>query len=336
MVRVSTRVSTRVRSNALRGCVVLLVLAGCRTETPEQYAATQAGRAGTPAPFDPASWRPPADSEIPPDSLGAAIRRGLAILRNTTDSLPGYAPGEITCTNCHLDGGRNPNAAPLTGTYARFPKYLERTGAVIGLADRINYCFTRSLAGARLPVESREMQDLIAYIAWLSRGVPVGEGGRLPGAAGLPELPLLVGSAATGESLYVARCAACHQASGEGTRMLSPRVPALWGSKSFSVGASMTRHSKAASFIWNNMPLGAGKSLTPQQAYDIAAYVSSRPRLDSPGKEGDWPHGGAPPDVPYATAGRTAHEPPPLLRRSDPASTVVPAPRKAASSRGTR
>lgn len=334
MVRVSSNVGSCARHIPL----LVLVLAGCRTETPERNDARQAGRAIAAASFDPAAWRPPADSEIPPDSLGAAIRRGLAILRHTTDSLPDYAAGEITCTNCHLDGGRNPDAAPLTGTFARFPKYLERTGAVIGLADRINYCFTRSLAGSKLPVESREMQDLMAYIAWLSRGVPVGEGGRLPGASGLPPMPDLVGNPAPGESLYVARCAACHQPNGEGTRALSPRVPALWGPKSFSVGASMTRPSKAASFIWHNMPLGAGKTLTPQQAYDIAAYVSSRPRLDSPGKEGDWPSGGAPADVPYATAGRAARHPPPLLRRSNPASTVVPAPRKAvaASSRSSR
>ena len=68
-------------------------------------------------------------------------------------------------------------------------------------------------------------------------------------------------------------------------------------------------------------PLGAGKSLTHQQAYDIAAYISSRPRLDSPGKENDWPNGGAPADAPYSTRGHAASNPPPLLRRANPAST---------------
>jgi thiosulfate dehydrogenase len=311
---------------------VSVSLLGCRTETAEQHGATQAGRPAAAA-FDPARWRPPADSEIPADSLGAAIRRGLALMTYTPDSLPAYAPGEMSCTNCHLEGGRNPSAAPLTGTFVRFPKYLERTGAVIGLADRINYCFTRSLAGSRLPVDSREMQDMIAYIAWLSRGVPVGEGDRIAGAGGLPPLPELAGDAGRGESLYTRWCASCHQVNGEGSRTLSPRVPPLWGPNSFSVGASMTRHSKAASFIWHNMPLNMGKALTHQQAYDIAAYVSSRPRLDSPGKEHDWPSGGAPGDTPYATAGHAASNPPPLLPRRNPASTLVPAPRKAGATR---
>ena len=309
----------------------LLALAACSTETVEQQSSKQTN----PVRFDPLAWRPPADSEIPRDSLGASIRRGLALVTHTADSLPSYAPGNISCANCHLDGGRNADAAPLTGSHARFPKYLERTGAVIGLADRVNYCFTRSLAGNRLPVESREMQDILAYIAWLSRGVPVGEGDKLPGASGLASMPQLTGGQARGAQVYEKWCAACHRPSGEGNRELHPPVPALWGARSFSVGASMTRQSKAASFIWHNMPFGAGKTLTPQQAYDVAAYISAQARPDSPGKERDWPFGGAPADVPYATVGRAAHQPPPVLPRANPAATLVPPPAPAATKRAS-
>jgi thiosulfate dehydrogenase len=77
------------------------------------------------------------------------------------------------------------------------------------------------------------------------------------------------------------------------------------------------------------MPWGLGKTLTHQEAFDVAAYISSRPRLDSPGKENDWPMGGAPADVPYATQGHTAFAPPPLLRRPRPATAIVDAPRRA-------
>ena len=38
-----------------------------------------------------------------------------------------------------------------------------------------------------------------------------------------------------------------------------------------------------------------------QQAADVAAYITSRPRPDFPGKEHDWPRGDPPPDVAYAT-----------------------------------
>src|SRR5690242_19584355 len=143
-----------------------------------------AARTGASATFAPAAWQPPAESAITRDSLGDAIRRGRALVMHTHDSLPAYAPGRLACTHCHINGGRNVDAAPLAGSHARFPKYMDRTGAVIGLADRVNYCFTRSLGGNRIPVESREMQDILAYIAWLSSGVPIGEGKELPGAEG--------------------------------------------------------------------------------------------------------------------------------------------------------
>jgi len=305
------------------GITVLLVtlLAAC-----EDRGAVQAGAPAT-AGFDPATWTPPADSEIPNDSLGASIRRGLALLTHTPDSLPAYAPGRITCTNCHLQGGRNVDAAPLTGSHARFPKYLERTGAVIGLADRVNYCFTRSLAGNRLPVDSREMQDILSYLAFLSRGVPVGRGNDLPGSAGIVSLPTdAKGNATTGAQVYAQKCLACHGANGEGNPAIPPGVPALWGEKSFSVGASMARQSKVASFVWHNMPNGAPRTLTHQEALDVAAYVSAQSRPDSPGKEKDWPMGGAPADVPYATAGRQAFQPPPVIPRRNPAGAIVPPP----------
>jgi thiosulfate dehydrogenase len=280
--------------------------------------------------FDPAAWQPPADSAIPNDSLGASIRRGLALVMHTADSLPEYAPGNINCTNCHINGGRNVDAAPLAGSHARFPKYMDRTGAVIGLADRVNYCFTRSLAGNRLPVESREMQDILAYIAWLSTGVPVGEGKKLPGAEGIRAMPKeLVGDRTRGASIFAAKCVACHGPNGAGNPAIPPGIPALWGPKSFSVGASMSRQGKAASFIWHNMPYGQGKTLTEQEAFDVAAYVTSQSRLDSPGKEQDWPLGGAPADVPYSTKGHAAFDPPPLLPRANASRTIVQSPTSA-------
>jgi thiosulfate dehydrogenase len=309
----------RIRVGALVLATAITACAGPDAERPPS------SRPG----FDAAAWRAPADSEIPADAVGASIRRGLALILHTPDSLPRFAPGNISCSNCHLAAGRNPDAAPLTGSHARFPKYLERTGAVIGLADRVNYCFTRSLAGSKLPPDSREMQDILAYIAWLSRDVPVGAGGALPGAGGVPAMPggaPLAGDTGRGREVYAAKCVACHQLDGQGTRAAGVTFPALWGARSFSVGASMARQTKAASFIWHNMPLGAGRSLTPQEAFDVAAYITARPRPDSPGKERDWPSGGAPSDVPYATHGRAAFQPPPLLPRANPAHAIVDVP----------
>ena len=66
-----------------------------------------------------------------------------------------------------------------------------------------------------------------------------------------------------------------------------------------------------------------------RKAYDVAAFIDSHPRPDLPGKERDWPGGGVPEDVPYATPGggapedvpyatpdRAPHRPPPVLPRA--------------------
>ena len=279
--------------------------------------------------FDLPNWRPPAVAQIPNDSLGASIHRGLALINNTHDSLPQYDPGSLSCTSCHIDNGTRFTAAPLTGAQARFPKYMDRTGAVIPIADRVNYCFTRSLGGYRLPTDSREMQDIAAYIAYISKGVPVGA--HVAGSAGLLAMPhRLVGDATSGQKIFASTCSVCHGAAGQG----GPAVPALWGPHSYSVGASMAREERAASFIWHNMPLSAPGTLTEQQAFDVSAYINSMARPDSPGKEKDWPAGGTPYDVPYNTADHKAYRPPAqLISRPHPERALVSAPSPVAHSR---
>jgi thiosulfate dehydrogenase len=63
----------------------------------------------------------------------------------------------------------------------------------------------------------------------------------------------------------------------------------------------MARVNSAARFIHKLMPRDRPGILTPQQAFDVATYVTSQPRPDFTGKENDWPRGGAPPDVAYST-----------------------------------
>lgn len=274
--------------------------------------------------FTESSWQAPTEADIPNDSMGASIRRGLYLLRHTPDSLPQYATSNLRCTSCHLDDGRRLDAAALTGSHARYPKYLGRTGAVIDLAERVNYCFTRSLAGNALPTRSREMQDILAYLWFLSKDVPVGV--SLASAQGLIALPdTAVGDSARGKEVYVKECQICHGENGEGA---VPPAPALWGEKSYAIGASMAREERAATFIKRNMPLQAPGSLTTQQAYDVSRYISSHPRPDSPGKELDFPAGGADRYTPYDTFGHTAYRPPARLlpRRNVGGAAEVPAP----------
>jgi thiosulfate dehydrogenase len=101
-----------------------------------------------------------------------------------------------------------------------------------------------------------------------------------------------------GEADYANACAACHRPNGAGIRRSLPTtdlgymVPPLWGSDSFNDGAGMARLITAANFLHFNMPQGAdylNPQLSPEQAWDIAAYVISRPRPHKAGLDKDFP-----------------------------------------------
>ena len=304
---------------------VCVILAACSQQpapgsAQRRDSAVAAAPSASAANVMPETWSPPAVDSTPDDPYAAAVYRGLALLTHTRDSLPRFVGANLNCTSCHLDEGRRANAAPLAGVFARYPRFIDRAAAVVPIEDRINYCFTRSLAGSRLPNDSREMQDIVAYLAYISRGVPVG--GHVTGE-GMPKMPALTGDSLAGRQLFTETCARCHGADGSG---IGP-APALWGPKSFSIGASMARPERAASFIRHNMPFDKPGTLTDQQSFDIASYITAMARPDLPGKERDWPDGGTPVDVPYDTKGHKASRPPKLIpREGNPASAIVDAP----------
>jgi thiosulfate dehydrogenase len=300
----------------LPSCTVQEASKRADSTTTSSMATRGAGRA-----WSPDTYKPPVVDSTPDDPYETSVYRGLAIITHTRDSLPAYVGGTLNCTSCHLDEGRRANAAPLTGAFARFPKYMDRSGAVVPIEDRVNYCFTRSLAGSKLPPDSREMQDIVAYLAFISKGVPNGEHVR---GEGLVKMPAHVGDSLRGAPIFVNNCARCHGTDGAG---MGP-IPALWGKKSFSIGASMARQERAASFIRFNMPFDRPGTLSDQQSYDVAAYIVSMARPDSPGKETDWPSGrDVPYDVPYDTKGHKAFHPPKVIpRATNPGAAVVAAP----------
>jgi thiosulfate dehydrogenase len=239
-------------------------------------------------------YRAPADSEIPNDEVGRSIRRGLALMLATRDSLPRNVGNALRCVSCHPDAGRRPNGSPWLGVYARFPQYRARSGHVDILEDRIDDCFLRSMNGRPLARDGRDMRDIVAYLAFLSKGVPVG---ATIAGQGLPKMTPLAPDTARGAAVVRTVCSRCHGADGQGTAI----APPLWGPRSYTIGAGMSRLRTAAAFIRYNMPYDRPGSLTDHQAFDVAAYINSRPRPDFKGKEADWPNGDPPPDVAYPT-----------------------------------
>jgi thiosulfate dehydrogenase len=264
-------------------------------------------------------WRPPSLDSVGDNPDGASIRRGLALMMHTRDSLPADDGSTLNCTSCHLDAGRHQTAIPLMGVHGIYPEYNSRADAVVPIEDRINYCFTRSLSGSRVATGSREMRDIVSYLEFLSRGVP---GGSQPYPGKLLDMPPLLGDSGRGGVVFGQTCARCHGGDGAGTSL----APALWGARSFSIAASLARVERGASFIRYNMPFDKPGSLTDQQAFDVAAFVASHPRPDMPGKERDWPRGDAPADVPYQTVGHQPAHPPQVLPRANASRALVPLP----------
>ena len=273
--------------------VAILLAAGCRVSdrVPESRQVQETGVV---------AHRVPSDSEVVNPIELASLRRGRALLRNTRDSLPGNVGNQLQCVSCHAFDGTQKNTMSLVGVYSRFPQYRPRSGRMDLIEDRINDCFERSMNGRALAPASAEMRDLVTYMAFLSRGVPAGS--RVEGQ-GLPQLERLKGDTTAGRSLFATTCAPCHGPNGEGT----PAAPPVWGPQSYNIGAGMARVNTAAAFIRAAMPQTAPGSLTPQQAYDLAAYINSRPRPDFARKELDWPRGDPPPDVAYPTRAKKAN-----------------------------
>lgn len=241
-------------------------------------------------------WR---DAPLPDGPVGAAIAQGRRILSNAPKYAAAYSGNALTCTNCHLDGGRTPAAAPWVGIWGVFPEYRARNAQVNTLSHRINDCFERSLNGKRLPDNAPEMTAILTYMQWLSREVPTGQ--NVVGRGFLRIAPPQRASAERGAPLYGEHCASRHGKNGAGRDATGNAdfVPPLWGPKAFSIGACMARLNNAAAFIKANMPQGLGGSLDDQAAFDIAAYVIQQPRPDFARKNEDWPQGGKPPDARY-------------------------------------
>lgn len=244
-------------------------------------------------------FEPPKDAAIPAGPMGDAIRLGAKVLTRTQEYAKPYVGNGLNCTSCHLDGGKTPYASPWVGIWGVFPEYRSRNAQVNALQDRVNDCFQRSMNGKALPLDSPEMRGILAYMWWLSKDVPVGTDveGRGFKRIKIEREPDL----AHGRQVYEAKCASCHGADGQG--MSGPDggylFPAVWGPKSFNIGAGMARLGNAASFVKWNMPLGQGGTLSDDDAIDVAAYFTRQPRPDFPGKEKDWPKGDKPKDARY-------------------------------------
>lgn len=231
---------------------------------------------------------------------------GMRLMTETKALLPHNVGNSLNCTSCHLNGGTVALGSPFVGIAAIFPTYAPRSGHSIDYKDRINACFKRSMNGNPLAKNSRELEAMVAYSAWMqSNAKPKAP---IPGRGVGKISKSIVPNPIHGKQVYQNQCAVCHGDNGEGIKAANGTYvfPPLWGSESFNIGAGMARTYTAAAFAKNNMPmantlnfpLGQG-GLTAQEAVDVGDYFSHMPRPDFPEKKNDWPNGGKPKDARY-------------------------------------
>lgn len=253
----------------------------------------------TPAPIAPApqlkkaNFVPPPESAIPEGPAGESIRRGMAIFMNPGANAREHVGNKMACTNCHLDGGRQANAAPMWAAWVAYPAYRSKNKKINTMEDRVRGCFNYSMnaqdspSGKAPPAGDQIYKDLEMYFYWLATGAPTGA--KMPGKGYLKlEKTALGHDPKRGAQVFSQNCASCHGADGQGQTDANGRVvfPPLWGPHSFNWGAGMASISSAAGFIKANMPLGQGYSLTDQQAWDVAAFVDSHERPRDPRQTG--------------------------------------------------
>jgi thiosulfate dehydrogenase len=300
---------TYTKLHARLACAVAVAAAGAAGIV----LATSSARSADVPQVDLAEWMAPGIRAVGDDPFGKLVKYGYALMVDTAtqigpaaaDPAMRYAGNNLTCQNCHLKGGTQPYAMPLVGVWGQFPQYRGREGEIGTLEERVNGCMERSMNGRALPLDGREMKALLAFMKWLSTGVP--DGAKLVGAGTMSvKEPDRAADPGHGAKLFEVTCALCHGKDGLGQRAATGagyQFPPLWGADSYNDGAGMGRVLTAAAFIRHNMPLGTtfdAPVLSDAEAYDVAAYINSMARPAMAGLDKDFPNKlQKPADAPY-------------------------------------
>jgi thiosulfate dehydrogenase len=254
----------------------VLVLAGAAPST------LASGDAPSAAPAR-STFAPPEESALPADEFGNMVRLGEKIFEDSKQYAPAFVGNALRCSSCHLDAGRKADSAPLWAAYVAYPEYRTKNKKVNTFEERLQGCFEFSMNGKAPPLGDPVLVALESYAYWLATGASIDP--KLPGR-GYPKLskPAVAADYDRGKAVYGQKCALCHGDDGAGRRANdgSAAFPALWGSGSFNWGAGIAGIANAAAFIEANMPLSQAKTLQPQEAWDVAAYMDSQERPQDP------------------------------------------------------
>jgi len=242
-------------------------------------------------------------TDIPQGSEGKMIRYGFSLISESAKYLgpkalnpeQRYAGNNLACKNCHLDNGTKAGSASWVGVTGRFPQFRGRENKIGTIEERVNGCMQRSMNGRPLPVDSKEMQAIVAYMDWLGEDLPEDKEADYKGFTKV-KLPDYAADPVKGKLVYEAECQVCHGENGQGIQLADGagyQYPPLWGTDTYNHGAGMYRVITAAQFIKGNMPFGQATvdnpKLSDEEAYHVAAYINSFERPMKSNPEADFP-----------------------------------------------
>jgi thiosulfate dehydrogenase len=218
------------------------------------------------------------DNNLPQGELGRAVRLGEAIVKETGAHplSKAFVGNSLTCSSCHLDAGKDLQAASFVGVATAYPAWSPREERVITLEDRVANCFMRSMNGIRPDNGSELSVAVTTYITWLSNGERLAMNAKAPlGPRHVQPLKTDAKHAngERGKTAYAKKCASCHGDNGVGTE----DGPPVWGKMSYNDGAGLAQVDKLAAWLKVAMPLDDA-TLSEQEAFDIAEFVNSNPR----------------------------------------------------------
>jgi thiosulfate dehydrogenase len=246
------------------------------------------------------AWFIPKDPLVDPSldksKVADEIRWGFKLFVNTPEEAPHFAPGKISCGNCHLNAGQRERSLPIVGIAGMFPEYNRRSGRLYTLGDRIVDCFMRSENATGSEADpptpaSKEVLALAAYITWLAKGYEVGKNPTWRGQNTIASenlIPLDKVDPKKGEALFLEHCTNCHGEDGQGVQIGDKKPGPLWGPDSWNDGAGAARIYTLAGIIRYAMPYLNPGSLTDEEAQHVAAFINSKPRPSYPFKENDY------------------------------------------------
>lgn len=213
---------------------------------------------------------------------------------DVADTKMRYTQSRLACASCHIGAGLEPGNLSLVAAFSRYPRISPRSGGNETIQDRINGCMVRSMNGRSLANDSAEMIAMMAYLKFLgAQDAATGAGQRKAHESPAFKTPNRAASPEAGQQVFEKRCAACHGKDGAGLPAAPELVhgfvfPPLWGPNSFNDGAGMHRVLTAAKFIKAKMPLGRA-DLDDDDAFDVAAFINSKPRPEMAGLDRDYP-----------------------------------------------